>query len=72
MSVIGLLEGIGILLLIPLIGMTGVVDFDNETIPFSSLFGFLENIPPTMGLPLILGFFILLVITQHILNRYHD
>ena len=70
MTVIGLLEGVGILLLIPFIGMTGVVDLDNETIPFSSLFGFLEKIPSKMGLPLILGFFILLVINQHILNRH--
>ena len=37
--------------------MTGIVDIDVETIPFSRFFRFLEDIPDTLGLPLILGIF---------------
>ncbi len=69
MMFVGLLEGIGILFLIPLIGMTGIVEVDGHTIPFSSFFEFLEMIPVNLGLPLILGFFIVLVISQHIVHR---
>ncbi|WP_347548688.1 ABC transporter ATP-binding protein [Pseudalkalibacillus hwajinpoensis] len=69
LMLIGLLEGVGILLLIPLIGMTGIVEIDVENIPFSAVFWFLEGIPAHLGLPLILGFFIVLVISQHIVQR---
>ena len=34
MMVIGLLESVGIFLLIPLIGLTGIMDFTTEEIPF--------------------------------------
>ncbi|MFD1040640.1 ABC transporter ATP-binding protein [Virgibacillus byunsanensis] len=66
---IGLLEGIGILLLVPLISMSGIVDMGVEEIPLLSLFGFLNNIPSTMGLPLILGIFVLVVVGQNVVNR---
>ena len=69
MMLIGLLEGVGILLLIPLIGITGIVDIDVESIPFSNFFRFLEDIPASWGLPLILLFFTVLVIIQHVVQR---
>ncbi len=70
MMLIGLLEGVGVLLLIPLIGMTGIVKIDVDDIPFSTFFRFLEVLPNNLGLPLILGFFIVLVISQHIVQRH--
>ena len=36
MILIGLLESVGIFLLIPLIGLTGIMDFTTEEIPFLS------------------------------------
>lgn len=69
MLLIGLLEGVGILLLIPMIGMTGIVDIDTKGIPFLKFFGFLEGMSVAWGLPLVLGFFIILVISQHIVHR---
>ncbi len=69
MMLIGLLEGVGILLLIPLIGMTGIVDINVGNIPFSNFFQFLDSIPSELGLALILGSFIILVTVQHIVHR---
>ena len=70
MMLIGLLEGVGILLLIPLIGMTGIVDIDVESIPFSTFFWFLGEIFQLHGDYLfILVFFIVLVNSQHIVQR---
>ncbi|WP_226655152.1 ABC transporter ATP-binding protein [Pseudalkalibacillus hwajinpoensis] len=69
MMLIGFLEGAGILLLIPLIGITGIVDIDVNEIPFLAFFKFLEGIPASWGLLIILGSFIVLVISQHIIQR---
>ncbi|WP_273832028.1 ABC transporter ATP-binding protein [Guptibacillus sedimenti] len=69
MMLIGFLEGAGILLLIPLIGITGIVDIDVNDIPFLTFFKFLEGIPASWGLLIILGSFIILVISQHIIQR---
>lgn len=69
MAAIGLLEGIGIVLLIPMITMSGVVDLDTGKSSISVFFEFFQNIPVSMGLPLILAFYVLLVIGQNILQR---
>lgn len=69
MLAIGLMEGIGILLLVPLISMSGIIDMGIGEMPFLSMFGFLDNIPPAVGLPLVLGLFILVVIGQNVVNR---
>ncbi|ASN05978.1 ABC transporter ATP-binding protein [Virgibacillus necropolis] len=69
MTAIGLLEGIGIILLVPLISMSGIVDMGVEEIPFMSMFGFVNNIPSSLGLPLILGIFVFVVIAQNVMNR---
>ncbi|MDQ0217470.1 ABC transporter ATP-binding protein [Peribacillus cavernae] len=69
MTFIGLLEGIGILLLIPMISMSGIVDLDAGGTPVSGAFEFLQDIPVTIGLPLILGIYVMLVIGQNLLQR---
>jgi ABC-type multidrug transport system fused ATPase/permease subunit len=69
MAFIGLLESIGILLLIPMISMTGIVNLSTGAGPVFAIFGFLENIPGKIGLPLVLGFYVLLVIGQNLLQR---
>ena len=69
MGLISLLEGAGIFLLIPLISMSGVIDINTSTSPISKLFGFIQDIPVTIGLPLILCFYVLLVIGQNLLQK---
>lgn len=70
MASISLLEGVGILLLIPMISMSGIVNLDSEGTPFSSLFGFLQNVPSELGLPVILGVYVLIVVGQNLLQRH--
>ncbi|WP_164667432.1 ABC transporter ATP-binding protein [Virgibacillus doumboii] len=69
MTGIGLLEGVAILLLIPLISISGIIDMGVEGIPLLNNLGFIENIPPLIGLPVILTFYVLLVIGQNIVRR---
>ena len=69
MMLIGLLEGVGIVLLIPLISISGIVDFGSQELPFIEWFHFLERIPPEIGLPLILMVYVIIVIAQNLLQR---
>ncbi|GAE35945.1 ABC transporter ATP-binding protein [Halalkalibacter akibai] len=69
MMLIGLLDGVGILLLIPMIAMTGIVDMDATGTPVAGLFGFLQEIPNVIGLEGVLVTFVLIVILQNIVNK---
>ncbi|WP_041086515.1 ABC transporter ATP-binding protein [Jeotgalibacillus soli] len=69
MTFMGLLEGVGILLLIPMISMTGIVELDAGGMPIAGLFDFLSGIPAEVGLPVVLGIYVLLVIGQNLLQR---
>ncbi|WP_078428886.1 ABC transporter ATP-binding protein [Alkalihalobacterium alkalinitrilicum] len=69
MLFISLLDGIGILLLIPLISMSGIVNIDATGIPLLGAFEFLGNIPSSIGLPVILAIFVLIVVGQNLLQR---
>ncbi|WP_226645696.1 ABC transporter ATP-binding protein [Mesobacillus subterraneus] len=66
MAVIGFLEGMSILLLIPLINLSGVVDFDSGK---EGLFDFVHSIPETISLPIILLTYILLVVGQNLFDK---
>ncbi|RED63037.1 ABC transporter ATP-binding protein [Cohnella lupini] len=66
---VSLLEGIGIFLLVPMIGMSGIAGVTTDTTPLSGIFGALQSIPAPWVLPLILGSFVLLVIGQGLLKR---
>lgn len=69
MMLIGLLEGAGILLLIPMISMSGIVELELEGTSISNVFKYIEAIPISFGLPLILSIFILVVFGQNFLQR---
>ncbi|WP_336866458.1 ABC transporter ATP-binding protein [Peribacillus frigoritolerans] len=70
MILIGFLEGIGIFLLIPLIGMTGILDISTEEVPFLSWVNELFlGIPETISLILILGVYVILMVGQSIFKR---
>jgi len=69
MMFISLLDGVGILLLIPMISMSGIIDIEaNEML--SSLFSFLNYIPDNIGLPIILAIYVFIVVGQNVLQRY--
>ncbi|MCM3650404.1 ABC transporter ATP-binding protein [Metabacillus litoralis] len=68
MVFISLLEGVGILLLIPMISMSGIVELDTGETPILSMFTFLRDIPSSLSLLLILGVYVLIVVGQNILQ----
>jgi ABC-type multidrug transport system fused ATPase/permease subunit len=69
MTFIGLLDGVGMLLLIPMISMSGIMNINTGGTPISGVFTFLKDMPLTFGLPLILGIYVLLVIGQNLVQR---
>ena len=69
MMFISLLDGVGILLLIPMISMSGIVSFDSENTPFSGISPFFQDVPSSLGLPIILAIYVLIVICQNIIQR---
>lgn len=70
MIFISLLDGVGILLLIPMINMSGIVNLEAGGTAITGIFTFLEDIPSTLGLPFILMVYVLIVIGQNLLHRH--
>lgn len=69
MSFIGLLEGVSILLLISMINISGIVDFDIANGTYLYFLSFLERLPSSFVLPIILGIYLLVAISCNYLNR---
>jgi ABC-type multidrug transport system fused ATPase/permease subunit len=69
MVFISLLEGIGILLLIPMINISGVVNIDTGKVFNVGAFNLLQTIPNNLVLPIILAIYVLIVIGQNVLQR---
>ncbi|EDX69327.1 ABC transporter ATP-binding protein/permease [Bacillus cereus] len=69
MVLISLLEGIGIILLIPMISMTGIINLGEETTFIAPVSRFLQDFPKTTSLAFILGIYILIVLGQNLLQR---
>ncbi|MEH7106960.1 ABC transporter ATP-binding protein [Bacillus sp. JJ1764] len=69
MGLVSFLDGMGIFLLIPMIHYSGIISVDMETIKFLQVFDFLQKFPKLMVLAMILGCYILLVITQNLLQQ---
>lgn len=67
--VMSLLDGVGILFLIPMISMSNMMNIKTSGIPFIGFLDFFQTIPVQMGMSLILGIYVLLVIGQGILQR---
>ncbi|MCS0826137.1 ABC transporter ATP-binding protein/permease [Cytobacillus firmus] len=70
MILISSLDGVGLLLLIPVISYSGIVSFDEANLTASKAFDFLQQIPTTLGLTFILLIFLLVNILQNLLQRY--
>ena len=69
MAFIGLLDGVGMILLIPIINMSGIINLNAGETPISGLFTFLNNLPIQINLPVMLGIFVLIVIGQNLIQR---
>lgn len=69
MAFIGVLDGVAILMLIPLINSSEMIHLDTEGIPVLELFNFLNHMPLIQRLSCILGFYVLIVIGQTVLNQ---
>ena len=69
MTFVGLLESVGILLLIPMINMSGLVDFGLANNSYFEFLRFFEDIPNSIVLPIILTIYLLVVVSTNLLNR---
>jgi ABC-type multidrug transport system fused ATPase/permease subunit len=70
MVLISFLDGVGLLLLIPVINYSGIVSLDAGTIPITKVFDFLQNMPTTLGLTFILVMFLIVNIIQNLIQRH--
>ncbi|MGQ4665901.1 ABC transporter ATP-binding protein [Metabacillus halosaccharovorans] len=65
----GLLDSVGILLLLPLLSIIGIVEISMSDIPGIQVFSFLHNIPTDQALLVILFLYVILVSSQALLTR---
>jgi ABC-type multidrug transport system fused ATPase/permease subunit len=69
MVLISMLEGVGILLLIPMLTVSGFINYQTSIAPLAEFVSFLALIPEKYALPLILCIYIFLVVGQSLLQR---
>lgn len=69
MIVISFFEGLAILLILPMINLSGVIELDVQSVPFLHYFDFMEDYPRKVGLPILLGLYILIIIAQQVLQN---
>lgn len=67
--VVSFLDGMAILLLIPMLGISGILTLNNGNTAFWGYLDFLQDFTQGMNLPGILGFYILLVVGQNLLQQ---
>ncbi|MEY9867482.1 ABC-type multidrug transport system fused ATPase/permease subunit [Peribacillus sp. B2I2] len=68
MVIVSLMDSIGILLLVPMISVSGVIDIDlSNNLP--PMLSWMVELPKMISLSIILGFYIILVIFQNVLQR---
>ncbi len=69
MVLIGIFEGVGIFLLIPLIGLTGIVDVGYDYSGINWIHNIFKDMPQMLGLIIVLGAYALLIIAQSYFQR---
>ncbi|RBN42267.1 ABC transporter ATP-binding protein, partial [Priestia megaterium] len=69
MAIVSLMEGFGILLIIPLLSIGGVIETNAASSKLSQLFNFLTVLPPSLYLPLILCIYVVIIVGQNLLQR---
>lgn len=69
MMIISLLDGIGILLLVPLLGISGLIDMNASSIPLLNGLSILKQLPMEIALMTVLGAYLLIVAGQALIQR---
>lgn len=69
MTFIGVLESVGIMLLVPMISITGLVDFGIEHDTVKNYLELIESVPIYVILPCIMGIYLSIVIGYNFLDR---
>ncbi|MFC5701756.1 ABC transporter ATP-binding protein [Cohnella faecalis] len=69
MVFVSFLEGLGIVMLVPMLTLSGMSGLQDDEVPLAKWFGFIHEIPAPWVLPAILGLFVLVVTTQSFLKR---
>jgi ABC-type multidrug transport system fused ATPase/permease subunit len=62
-------EGLSILLLVPMLSISGIGNFNNGESFISDFLEFIDVFPKTLGLPLILVIYVLLITSQNLLDK---
>ncbi|MEH7298978.1 ABC transporter ATP-binding protein [Neobacillus drentensis] len=69
MVLISILEGVGIVLLIPMISTIGILSVNIHSTPIPAMHEFLDKFPKTLSLSIILCTYILLVLGQGVIQK---
>lgn len=70
MVLISLLDGVGMLLLLPLVTYSGMVNVNEKTMPLYLVFQVINKIPEELRLILILGLFVFVNVILNTIQRY--
>ncbi|HAF0292557.1 TPA: ABC transporter ATP-binding protein [Salmonella enterica subsp. enterica serovar Typhimurium var. 5-] len=69
MAIISFFEGMSILMLIPILSLTGILDLNQEADGLLATFDFFQSLPESLNLPLVLLLYILLIGLQNLIDR---
>ncbi|MGO4543313.1 ABC transporter ATP-binding protein [Paenibacillus sp. 2TAB23] len=69
MTISSFLESISILLLIPMLGLIGIVSLEIDNSYFSTLSAYMQDLSPTLSLMIILGIYVMIVFVQNLIQR---
>ncbi|KNH20177.1 multidrug ABC transporter [Priestia megaterium] len=69
MVIVSLLEGVGILLIIPLLSIGGIIEINATSHRLIHAFDFLAKVPHSLYLPLVLSSYMLLIVGQNLLQK---
>jgi ABC-type multidrug transport system fused ATPase/permease subunit len=70
MVLVSLLDGLGLLLLLPLVSYSGLLDLNNQGLLITNLINSFNELPEDMRLILILGLFVLVNIVLNFIQQY--
>ncbi|MFS0822764.1 ABC transporter ATP-binding protein [Bacillus sp. 1P02SD] len=70
MVLISFLDGIGIIMLIPIISMSGILNIDSDEMPVSFVFEYLNNIEGGFSFTIILMVFVIIGLFQNLIQRF--
>ena len=69
MIIIGLLESVGTILLIPLLSISGFIDFDGGLVKLANWFTWLHEVPQLLSLTIVLSIYVSIIVIQGFIQR---